>query len=305
MLHYSSHRARFFYGLCLSLMLALPVVAKAEKPAIVASVPPVAAITYAITEGVFEPKTLLTGLQSPHHFSLKPSQLRAMRQADVLVLIHPDYERFLQKALATVPPEVTVIVLADAPGLKKLPPRLADGHPAAKGFDPHLWLDPENVTIMGNFLSGELAKKYPEDAEHFRANAVKLQEKMAELRTGMASTLAPYKGEKFAAYHDGYQYFERVTGILLGATFSDPVLHQLRPRQLQVIQKEAGATELRCLVAEPEFDSTVIRSMGDQLHMPVIISDPEGMTITAHGAGFFTALLQGMASEFAGCLAAR
>ncbi len=266
----------------------------------VASVPPAGAIAEAIMKGVALPTTLVQGNASPHHFSFRPSQSSALHKATIIFAISPAYEQFMQRSLGVLSKDIPVVWLSDAPGAKHLPTRDEDGH-AHSGRDPHLWLTPHNVSAMGRYAAQQLSTRYPDHAEQFHANAENLSARMKTLHADLRDILKQDKGKKFAAYHDGYQYFEQATGIALGAVFSDAVLHQIRPGQLQTIRQQVEEKEVTCLVAEPEFDATVIRRLGKELRIPVIIADPEGMGIKVRGADFFVELLTGMATDFHRC----
>jgi zinc transport system substrate-binding protein len=71
----------------------------AEPPAVVVSIKPVHALVAGVMEGIAEPKLLITGGSSPHNYSLRPSEARALAKADLVVWIGPQLESFLEKPL--------------------------------------------------------------------------------------------------------------------------------------------------------------------------------------------------------------
>jgi zinc transport system substrate-binding protein len=68
-------------------------------PNIVVSIKPIHSIVSSLTQGITEPKLLLTANQSPEHAYLKPSQLSLLNQADLTIFIHPIFESGLKKAM--------------------------------------------------------------------------------------------------------------------------------------------------------------------------------------------------------------
>ena len=70
-----------------------------------------------------EPLLLVSGGASPHDYSLKPSEARAIDQAQVVFWIGPDLESFLIRPLDNVKDKIRVVALLDAPGMTVLPLR--------------------------------------------------------------------------------------------------------------------------------------------------------------------------------------
>src|SRR5262245_45348193 len=79
------------------LLAASPAVA---KPVVVASILPIAALVAGVMEGVDQPAVIVRGNGSPHTYTLRPSEARALGRADVIFWIGPVYEGFLQRPLA-------------------------------------------------------------------------------------------------------------------------------------------------------------------------------------------------------------
>lgn len=305
-LHTSRHRKRsrgWGIGLCLTI-LCLPAgnpAYSAPKIHIVAATPVSAAIAEAIAGDHAEVSALIRGATSPHHISLRPSQILALERADIILAVHPDYEIFLKKLDGKLP----IIWLGKTDGLEYLPVRPLTGHEheahAGTRVDPHLWLEPRNVARMGEYLAARLANHIPQKAALWQAHATSLREDMQTLRIRMRSVLHPDKEKTFAAYHDGYHYFENATGITLGMTFSDATLHQLRPAALAEIKALVHKRHVSCLVSEPEFNPGIIERLGNTLDIPVTEIDPEGMMRKEKGVVFFERLLLGMARDFHEC----
>lgn len=66
---------------------------------VLTSIKPLQLIAAAIQDGVGTPDVLLPPGASPHHFTLRPSDIRNVREADLLYWIGPDLETFLPRVL--------------------------------------------------------------------------------------------------------------------------------------------------------------------------------------------------------------
>ena len=127
--------------------------------AVVASLKPLGFIASAIADGVTETQVLLPDGASEHDYSLRPSDVKRLQNADLVVWIGPEMEAFMQKTAKQVPAQKQVTI-AELAGVKPLLMKGSDddgdehGHDHAHGekgdgdhhhgeYNMHLWLSPE------------------------------------------------------------------------------------------------------------------------------------------------------------------
>ncbi|NMM44843.1 zinc ABC transporter solute-binding protein [Rhodospirillaceae bacterium KN72] len=91
--------------------------AHAEGPKVVATLKPIHSLVASVMQGVGEPTLIVEGASSPHGFSLKPSQMAAVQDADMVFWVGPMMETFLVKPLENVDPSHAV-ELAELPGMR-------------------------------------------------------------------------------------------------------------------------------------------------------------------------------------------
>jgi len=82
------------------LLAALGGAGAAAEPMVVASIRPIHSLAAAVMEGVGTPTLLIEGVASPHSYALRPSDARALAQADVVFWIGEGLETLLGKPLA-------------------------------------------------------------------------------------------------------------------------------------------------------------------------------------------------------------
>ena len=90
---------------------------------VVASIKPVHSLVSAVMAGVGEPHLIIRGAQSPHTFSMRPSDAAALARARVIFLIDEHKEVALAKPIANLGDEALVVQLAGAEGLVLKPLR--------------------------------------------------------------------------------------------------------------------------------------------------------------------------------------
>ncbi|MCZ8179559.1 MAG: zinc ABC transporter substrate-binding protein ZnuA [Rhizobium sp.] len=113
---------RYRLGLAAStaFLILSPTLASAA-PDVVVSIKPVHSLVASIMKGVGEPSLIVEGAASPHTYTLKPSNARALENADLIFWVGPGLEAFLEKPLEALPKDAKVVELEDADGLTKLP----------------------------------------------------------------------------------------------------------------------------------------------------------------------------------------
>lgn len=104
-------------------LLALPGTALAEAPRVVTSIKPLFDLTSMLMTGVGKPELLLRDNESVHHASLRPSQMRDLADADLVISIGNNLEPWLAKAEEAINPDAIHLVMSEQPGLTLIPYR--------------------------------------------------------------------------------------------------------------------------------------------------------------------------------------
>ena len=104
----------------LSAALLGGITSKVEAANIVVSIKPIHSLVATITKGVSDPYLIIKGRASPHGFSLRPSDAKKIRNAQVIFWIGDEIETFLTKPLKTIGKRATIVSLSTAEGLTKL-----------------------------------------------------------------------------------------------------------------------------------------------------------------------------------------
>jgi len=301
----------------LGLALAFSGTAGAAGPLnVVASVKPVHSLVAGVMQGAGSPHLIVKGGASPHSYSLKPSDARALQDAKVVVWVGEGLEAFLETAIATLAREATVVELAEVPGLTLLPYRAggvwgADDHGEAgaqtdphgqAAIDQHLWLDPLNARVMVAAIAAALVKADPGNAGLYLANAEHLAERLDRLTAEIAAELAPVKDRPFIVFHDAFQYLDRRFDLrTLGSITVDPD-RQPGAARLKEIQAEIAQRGAVCVFAEPQFEPRLVRVVTEGSTARAGILDPLGAEL-ADGPELYFELLRANAAALKACLA--
>ena len=107
-------------ALCLTTCFVAPSLARADNLSVVTTIKPIHSLVAGVMEGAGEPALLVDGANSPHGFSLKPSQAEAIQSADLVVWVGEGLEGFMIRPIETLGENAHILELADYPGVELL-----------------------------------------------------------------------------------------------------------------------------------------------------------------------------------------
>ncbi len=288
-------------------------------PKVIASIVPVHSIVAAVMGDAGTPELLLSGRNSEHTASLSPQQLSDIGQADVVFMIGSGLEHKLgQVSGSDAVGGKTFTALSEAAGVKTLPVRQggafeAHEHEEHEGeehgghdeailkFDPHIWLDPENVKAMTNAVAAGLSKIDPDNTKTYEANAAAYVASLDQLTDEIAAETKPIQNRPFVVFHDAYQYFEKRFGLTAVGSISDVSAAAPSAKRLNEIRSKLEETKAVCVFREPQFDAKYVTVVleGSQARQGVL--DPIGSDITP-GPKAYSELLTRLAKGARDCL---
>lgn len=268
----------------------------ASEPQVLASIKPLSLIAAEITESV--PPLLPVGA-SHHEFSLKVSDMRRLQQADLVLWVGPGLEDFLQKALAAKPAR-QVLQLDELEGLHWPEVKAVQPHGHHHGPDYHVWLNPDNATVIANALATRLGELTPERADIYSARAQAFAEQMRQLDAQLRAQLEPVQEAGFVVYHDAYNHFVARYGLRQLDYITLTPERRPGARHIHHLQQALG--DAQCLFTEPGAEDATAQALAERLDLTRGVLDPLGGS--AH-IERFGQLLQAMADSLSACLGER
>lgn len=296
--------------LLLLLVSSTFVQAATAPPNVVASIRPLHGIAAALMEGVGEPRLLLDGAASPHGHALRPSEARALQDADLVLLVGAGLDRFVERHLAASDAPMAV-AMSDVPGVRTLPLRMPgmighgdDGHRhGGSVIDPHLWLDPENAAAMADAVAEALIDIDPARAEVYSANRVRYLRELKEIDARAGSRLADRRDGTLISFHDGLQYFTARYGIDDAGSIAGDAERAPGARTVRSLRDRLAGGGPLCIAIEPGPEPPVLGTVLEGLPASVHRFDPLGRDLPA-GAGHYGRLIVALAESTLACLEA-
>ncbi|ARJ43403.1 zinc ABC transporter substrate-binding protein [Pantoea alhagi] len=285
--------------------------------AVIASIKPLGFIASAIADGVTPVEVLLPDGASEHDYALRPSDVKRLQSADLVVWIGPDMEAFISKTASAFPAEKN-LEIAQLPAVK---PLLITGaeeqdehheedeahHDAAHEhhdhgqYNMHLWMSPEIARQSAVAIHEKLLELMPQRKDKLDANLQQFEADLAKSDTQIAHQLAPLKGKGYFVFHDAYSYFEKHYGLTpLGHFTVNPEI-QPGAQRLHQIRTQLVEQKATCVFAEPQFRPAVIDAVARGTQVRKGTLDPLGMGISLAKDSYVKFLSQ-LSSQYESCL---
>jgi zinc transport system substrate-binding protein len=271
---------------------------------VIASIKPIHSLVASVMQGVGTPDLIVGGSNSPHTYSLKPSDSEALQNAEVIFWVGPELEAFLQKPLEALGQNAQQVSLIHAKGIQTLVARKGIGFDADEDqgdIDGHVWLDPDNAKAILKAIAETLSTADSTNAATYQANAEKAAASIDTLSAEIATTIAPAKGKGFIVFHDAYHYFENRFGVKASGAISINPENPPGAKGIAELQKRVADGKVHCVFAEPQFDNKLANLIIEGSNVKSAILDPEGAKIEP-GPALYETVLRDMAKSLQQCL---
>lgn len=239
-----------------------------------------AALALAVGGDQVSVESLTKGTQDPHFAAAKPSMIRKLYGADLLLLVGADQEiAWLPAALqagrnvGVQPGQSGYLDLSDAVTLREVPTgpvTRAMGDVHVKG-NPHYLLDPRNGARAAAAIAARLEAIDPENAEGYRARlgdfTATLDRKLAEWN----GKLKGLQGRSVIAYHKTFTYLAAAFGIRV-VDYVEP-LPGITPTaaHLAGLATRISKQQIGHLIMAPYYDRRPARYLAENTGIMVVV----------------------------------
>ncbi|MCP3748212.1 metal ABC transporter solute-binding protein, Zn/Mn family [Pseudomonas sp. SBB6] len=277
---------------------------------VLTSIKPLQQIAAAVQDGVGTPGVLLPPGASPHHYALRPSDVRRVGDVELLYWIGPDMEGFLPRVLKTrSKPSVAV---QDLPGLhlrhfgEDSHSHDEDGddhdHDHRPGsLDAHLWLSSVNARVIAAKMAADLSAADPANAVRYQSNLKTFGERMDALDARLKKRMAGISGKPFFVFHEAFDYFESAYGLKHTGVFSVAAEVQPGAQHVAAMRKRLQEVGKTCVFSEPPLRPRLAETLTAGLPVTLAELDALGGTAPASARGY-EQLLETLGNDLAGCL---
>ncbi|SMM98869.1 Zinc ABC transporter, periplasmic-binding protein ZnuA [uncultured Candidatus Thioglobus sp.] len=229
-------------------------------PNVVSSIKPINSIVSSITQGVLTPKLLLNKTESAHHFHLKPSQLSLIKNADLIVSIHPKFELGLAKALNNIDSNKQIIVNADI-------------------TNHHSWLDISLMQKLSTRVAKKLIKIDPSNAAIYRQNLEQTQQQLKQLKQQNSQALSIYRTANIATFSNSLIHFFHSNALKNPIIVNQKHNDKSSIYKIRKAKKAMKTQKTQCLLSTIEIPEKRIRTVIEGLDIRTARIDIIGLDV--------------------------
>ena len=251
-------------------------------------------IAQAVVQEYGSVSSIVDPQQSPHHFTVSPSDRIALARADMAVWIGPEFETHISDFFVQTQIKAKTITVIDTPGLQLH--NLGEGQ-----LDAHLWLDSSNAIQIASVIAERAVEMDPDNATSYRQNLQKFRVDTESRNQQIKQRFQRPATTSYVVYHNAYQYFEQQFGLQHGMVIlQDP---EVQPGIREIIELRSQVNEQRpsCLLLE--FDSSVdlVSTVLNDYELKLITVDLLGSNVNS-SENAYSEFIANLADDFYQCL---
>ena len=297
--------------------------ALADVPNVAVDIAPVHSLVARVMQDVGAPDLIIRSGASPHDYRLRPSEAKALQDANLVIWMGKELTPWMEDAVKTLSTKAAILTLLKKNETTLLEFRESvlfeehdhDDHSdkehaetedqdhdehAHGAHDPHAWLSPENAKIWLNLIAAQLSTADPDNASTYFVNAAAAVTEIDTLMADVSTMLDPIRGNSFIVFHDAYQYFETVfefpaSGAISLGDATDP-----SPARIARVQDRIQEQKIQCVLAEPQFKKGLVVTVLEGTDAKTSIIDPLGDALEP-GPALYPQLIRNMAKTLVDC----
>lgn len=269
-----------------AIMAAVPEAHAADTLRVFVSILPQQYVVQQIGAQHVDAQVLVPPGADPHTYEPKPGQMAEMAGAQIYFSVGISFEKVWLPKISAANPQMKVV--ASDRGIAKLPME-NHGHATAHGhgpdsdekvLDPHVWLSPPLVKIMGQTVQAALAEAAPAYAESFENNYREFARRMDDLDAQIRTLLKDKQGTHFISLHPSWGYFAETYGLVqipVEIQGKEPKAAQLRD-----LIREAREMKITVIFTQPQFSTRSAQLIAEEIGGRVIPADPLAADLPAN-----------------------
>lgn len=249
--------------------------ASQAKP-FVATVWPMKFLCDEITGKPEQCEVLLDPGLSPHTFEPKPSQMKQLKGAKLMIMVGEGLDPWA-KDLAK---DIKRVALLDLLPREKLL-LSSDPHlPVGKAvMDPHFWLDPTLMRAAVSAVTPAFCSAMPSDCDIYKKNSAKWQDELLTLNSDLQKKLTEVSTAPFLVYHPFLDYFVAQFHLRQVAKVEPESGHEPGPKYLSDVLATARKTNAKVIVTSPHVPARAVKVITDAAQLQIAVLDDIGGSV--------------------------
>ena len=198
-------------------------------PVILTSTPLLADVTRAVAGERVRVESLLGVGVDPHSYQPTPQDVARISESRLIIVNGVEYEHFLESLFESAGGERTIVEASTG-----IVPR--EEAESEHGLDPHMWLDPNHMTIYVENIREALTHLDPEGGPVYKINAEAYAAELHELDSWILEQVGQIPAEKrlLVTNHEAFGYFAERYGFTVVGTVVESFSSNASPSAQQL-----------------------------------------------------------------------
>ncbi|BAF69464.1 metal ABC transporter solute-binding protein, Zn/Mn family [Nitratiruptor sp. SB155-2] len=241
------------------------------KETILVSILPQKYIVNTLAPDSFNVSVLIPKGASPATFSLKPSQAMLIKKAKCYFTIGVPFEKRWLKKFKAINPNLKIVDMGEY--VRRFPMKgHYHEHHHEVGLDPHIWLAPPYMQLIGRRTLQELCALDPQKCSLYQKNFLAFTDKIAKIDMQLLKMLQKSSHKTFLIFHPSLGYFAKVYGLRQMAIEEEG--KEPKIAHLMEIAKRAKEQHIKTIFIEPQFPKRSAKFLAKKLHAKIVVIDP-------------------------------
>ena len=227
--------------------------------------------------------SLMTGYESEHTYSPKPSDLVAVRKASLLFEVGAGLEVWVSSlvknagnaSLQVVTTSKDIELIQDHP---EQPAGDTPTHHHATG-NPHVWLDPGAAATMVQHISSAMVAADPAHAPEYRTNTAAYLQTLMRVQEESLDRLKKVPNRAVIVHHPAWPYFARRYDLRIAGTILTQPGGEPSARHLHTLIEAIKRDHIRVIISEVQLNQKIPQLLARETgtHIAVLTTLPGGL----------------------------
>jgi len=219
--------------------------------------------------------SLISGFESEHSYSPKPSDLKTIGEARLLLEIGLGLEIWVGGLVKNAAnPHLRVVTTSHDIAI------IRDASEPNSPGNPHIWLDPENAKIMTRHIADGLMEADPAHTTDYRANLDDYVQRLTDSERELQLLVATLGDRRIVTYDPAWPYFARRFGFRIEGDIVGQVGAEPTAAHLARLARRMKSEKIKVIVSEPQLNQKVAQALAGETGARIVLLSPLPGAIT-------------------------
>ncbi|MFH1509199.1 MAG: zinc ABC transporter substrate-binding protein [bacterium] len=228
------------------------------------------------TENVVGETANVSGLlppgTGPHEYSLSPSDIQKLADADVFIVNGVGLEDWLDDAITSANnPDLEIIVASE--GIELISEETSSDENNYVS-NPHVWVSPiQAIKQVQNIIDG-LATTDEKNKDIYNQNGENYIKQLQTLSTEISSKTSEAASNKIVTFHSAFAYFAHDYNLNQVAVIEEFPGKEPSAKYIADVEKQISELGIKAIFSEPQFSARLVEAIATDLNLEVSTLDP-------------------------------